>query len=154
MVPGDEFLEEGLVPETEIPPSSLRSTILHDPPPIAPTPDLLNELAQQLSQLQQPEIVKDLWELWPLSTSSFPNFFNAELRSAQSPELRTSRTLSPTKTNYSFQRKQLQSNLRKTNRSWIRDLPTMSNLEGPGVQTHPLLVGNAANLTTSWRPAT
>ncbi|RXK35701.1 hypothetical protein M231_07029 [Tremella mesenterica] len=49
------------------------------------------------AHLETFKIVKDLWELRPLSTSSFPNFFNAELCSTRSPELRTSRTSSPTK---------------------------------------------------------
>ncbi|RXK37682.1 hypothetical protein M231_05015 [Tremella mesenterica] len=51
IIPEGEDLEQGLVPEVEIPTSSLRSTISHDLTPNTPAPDPLNELSQQLSQL-------------------------------------------------------------------------------------------------------
>ncbi|EIW66842.1 hypothetical protein TREMEDRAFT_65249 [Tremella mesenterica DSM 1558] len=51
MIPEKEELEQGLVPEEEIPTSSSRSTISHDLTSTTTTPDPLNELSQQLSQL-------------------------------------------------------------------------------------------------------
>ncbi|EIW65991.1 hypothetical protein TREMEDRAFT_66083 [Tremella mesenterica DSM 1558] len=51
MIPEREELEQGLVPEEEIPTSPSRSTISHDLPSTTTTPDPLNELSQQLSQL-------------------------------------------------------------------------------------------------------
>ncbi|EIW66136.1 hypothetical protein TREMEDRAFT_65730 [Tremella mesenterica DSM 1558] len=44
-------LEQGLVPEVEMPTSSSRSTISHNLTSTTTTPDPLNELSQQLSQL-------------------------------------------------------------------------------------------------------
>ncbi|EIW67006.1 hypothetical protein TREMEDRAFT_64873 [Tremella mesenterica DSM 1558] len=51
MIPEKEELKQGLVPEEEIPTSSSRSTISHDLTSTTTTPDPLNELSQQLSQL-------------------------------------------------------------------------------------------------------
>ncbi|EIW65496.1 hypothetical protein TREMEDRAFT_66487 [Tremella mesenterica DSM 1558] len=51
MIPEKEELEQGRVPEEEIPTSSSRSTISHDLTSTTTTPDPLNELLQQLSQL-------------------------------------------------------------------------------------------------------
>ncbi|RXK37229.1 hypothetical protein M231_05519 [Tremella mesenterica] len=67
MVPKDDLLEEGLVPEAGIQTSPLRSTISHDLAPSSPAPDPLNELSQQLSQLlaimtMQQKEQNALWE--------------------------------------------------------------------------------------------